>query len=157
MKEDDAAIVAAITAPVPVPIVAADTTVKAVVVKSGRRESDMKVFEKKTRSILFWIFGMFLDERRKPSMSRIMLSVWTVIGVTMELHEMGFAGDANLHISNAAWAGWWAAQGMLAFAVFGPSIASYFGPGAAGASAGIGASVRDELQKIEQKIQDHSG
>jgi hypothetical protein len=36
--------------------------------------------------------------------------------------------------------------------VFGPSIASYFGAGAAGAVAGIGASIRDDLGKVTELL-----
>lgn len=127
----------------------------AAVVKSGRRQSDVQIVVHAGRSVFFWIFGMFLDERHKPSMSRIMLALWTILGWQLEYHEIRL-NPGTPPISNAAWGAWWAAQGMLALAVFGPSIASYFGPGAAGASTAgsIGASLRDELKKVEEKVEE---
>lgn len=140
---------------VPVVPVAA-TTVVAAEVKSGRRRSDWHIVESKTRSIFFWVFGMFLDERHKPSMSRIMLAMWTYAGMAMIWHELRLTAP-QLPLGNAVWTAWWAAQGMLALAVFGPSIASYFGPGAAGATSGIGTSIRDDLSKIKGWIDKQEG
>jgi hypothetical protein len=109
------------------------------------------VLERQTRSLFFWLFGMFLDERHKPSMSRIMLAIWTFTGWEMIQHELQLhAGDVPLQ--NAVWEAWWAAEGMLALAVFGPSVASYFSAGAAGAVAGIGAAVRDDLGKVTEAL-----
>lgn len=140
----------------PVPIVETiDAEPVAAVVKTGRRQSDVQVVLRGTRSVFFYVFGMFLDERHKPSMSRIMLALWTVAGYEMIRHEITLVAGVP-SISNAAWAAWWAAEGFLALAVFGPSIASYFGPGSAGAVSGIGASIRDELQHVKEKL-DHSG
>lgn len=138
---------------VPIPIVEAVVT-EPVVVKSGRRQSDIQVVVGASRSVFFYVFGMFLDERHKPSMSRIMLAVWTVLGWQMVYHEIRLRLGVP-PISNAAWAAWWAAEGFLALAVFGPSVASYFGPGSAGAVSGIGASIRDDLQKVQDKL-DHA-
>ena len=122
-------------------------------VKSGRRWSDWHIVASNGKSIFFWLFGMFLDERHKPSMSRCMLALWTYTGWLMIRHELLLkAGDPS--IQNGVWTAWWAAEGVLALAVFGPSVASYFGAGAAGAVAGIGASIRDALQPIVNKISD---
>jgi hypothetical protein len=121
------------------------------VVKSGRRKSDIAILEAQGRSLFFWFFGMFLDDRHKPSMSRIMLAIWTFTGWEMIRHELNLhTGDIPLQ--NAVWQAWWAAEGVLALAVFGPSIASYFGAGAAGAVAGIGASIRDDLGKVTELL-----
>lgn len=138
-------VVPAVTPPPP----GATATVKVTEVKGGRRKSDWHIVTSNGKSIFFWIFGMFLDEKHKPSMSRIMLGLWTIIGWEMIQHELNLvAGQPS--ISNACWTSWWAAEGMLSFAVFGPSIASYFGAGAAGAiSAGsIATGIRDALGKV---------
>lgn len=128
-----------------------DATVVRAEVKSGRRKTDVQILEERSRGIFFWLFGMFLDDRHKPSMSRIMLAVWTVIGAKMIFHELNLH-QGSLPLQNAVWQAWWAAEGMLALAVFGPSIASYFGAGAAGAAAGIGASIRDDLGKVVEYV-----
>lgn len=99
------------------------------------------------RSIFFWLFGWLLDEQLKPSMSRMMLLVWTLAGLVMIRHELLLrAGEPPLQ--NAVWSAWWAAEGVLCLAVFGPRVASYFAAGAAGAMAGIAASLRDQLAQI---------
>jgi hypothetical protein len=140
-------------APLSAPIIAevVVATPDVVVVKTGRRKSDVQAFAATSRHVLFYVFGMFLDERHKPSMSRIMLALWTWTGWLMVEHELRLhPGDVSL--SNAAWTAWWAAEGMLALAVFGPSIASYFGAGAAGAVSGIGASIRDAITEVKEKL-----
>lgn len=122
-----------------------------IAVKSGRRKTDVALLEARSRSTLFWVFGMFLDEKHKPSMSRIMLAMWTFTGWEMIQHELGLhAGQVPL--GNAVWEAWWAAEGMLALAVFGPSVASYFGAGAAGAVTGIGAAIRDDMGKVHEAL-----
>lgn len=127
------------------------TTPPITAVKSGRRRDDWHVIASNGKSIFFWLFGMFLDERHKPSMSRCMLALWTYAGWLMIRHELLLKpGDPSLQ--NGVWTAWWAAEGVLALAVFGPSVASYFGAGAAGAVAGIGASIRDALVSIVAKV-----
>lgn len=117
--------------------------------KSGRRVSDwhQEMLFRTGRSIFFWIFGMFLNDRHKPSMSRCMLALWTYCGWLLIEHEIHLVA-AQQPIQNAVWTAWWAAEGVLALAVFGPGVASYFGPGAAGAVAAtaMGSAVRD-IQK----------
>lgn len=120
-------------------------------VQTGRRSSDWHIIESNGRSIFFWLFGMFLDDRHKPSMSRVMLALWTWVGYMMVHHEL-ILQPGDVPLQNAVWTSWWAAEGVLALAVFGPSIASYFGAGAAGAVTGIGSSVRDALTKVREKI-----
>jgi hypothetical protein len=128
-------------------------TVTEAAVRSGRRWSDWHVIESNGRSLFFWIFGMFLDDRHKPSMSRCMLAFWTYAGWLCIRHELLLkAGQPSLQ--NAVWTAWWAAEGVLAFAVFGPSIASYFGAGAAGAVTGMAASIREQLQKVLPKTKE---
>jgi hypothetical protein len=123
------------------------------VVKSGRRKSDIAIIEARGRSIFFWIFGMFLDDRHKPSMSRIMLALWTMLGAKMIYHELDLH-LGQVPLSNAVWQAWWAAEGVLALAVFGPSVASYFGVGAAGAAGAtaLGAAIRDDLGKVNEAL-----
>ena len=125
------------------------------VAKSGRRWTDWRaIFSVRSGvSVFFWLFGVLLDERHKPSMSRIMLAVWTYCGWLLIAHELRLQ-PGEIPIGNAVWTSWWAAEGMLSFAVFGPSIASYFGAGAAGAVAAgtIGASARDVLTTVREKI-----
>jgi hypothetical protein len=118
-------------------------------IKSGRRRSDWHVIESNGKSIFFWLFGMFLDEKGKPSMSRIMFAVWTWVGIQMEYHEIRLM-TGGIPISNAAWTAWWSAEGVIALAVLGPPVASYFSPGAAGAAAAtaIPGAVRDVLEKM---------
>lgn len=117
-----------------------------VLVKEGRREWDWKTLltPEAEVSLFFWLFGMFLDDRRKPSMSRIMLAFMTFIGWRLFEHEIGLVAGVP-SIQNAVWTAWWAAEGVLCLAVFGPSVASYFGPGAAGtvAATAIATAVRD--------------
>jgi hypothetical protein len=128
-----------------------DAIVETTTVKSGRRKIDWRsVFSLRTEaSVFFWIFGMILDERHKPSMSRIMLALWTIAGWQLIRHEILLVAGQPA-ISNATWQAWWAGEGMLSFAVFGPSIASYFVSGAAGAisASSIASAVRDAVQMI---------
>ena len=51
------------------------TTPPVTAVKSGRRLSDWHIITSNGKSIFFFLFGMFLDERHKPSMSRCMVRV----------------------------------------------------------------------------------
>ncbi len=100
------------------------------VVHQGRRDEDWVLrlnslndglFEIE-RSAFFWIFGMFLDHDDKPSMSRIMLALWTLLGAKMVYHEMGIdAHNGVVALNNAVWTAWWAAEAALATAVFAPS------------------------------------
>jgi hypothetical protein len=133
-------------APPDVPMVATTKT-REIEVKSGRRWYDWKILFGQSRSIFFWIFGVFLDEKHKPSMSRMMLAGWTWIGSRMIYQEL----NGHPAVSNPAWTAWWAAEGFLGVAVFGPRIASYFGQGAAGATASIATAVRDEITKFQRK------
>jgi hypothetical protein len=127
-------------------------TAPVVTVKDGRRWSDWHIVESSGRSIFYYVLGMFLDETGKPSMARWMLLLWTYTGWLMIRHELGLkVGDPS--IQNAVWQSWWAAEGFIGLAVFGPRIASYFGAGAAGAVTGIGASIRDGLAKIGEQIE----
>lgn len=109
---------------------------------------------KQTVTVFFWLFGMFLDETNKPSMSRIMIAIWTFVGWLMINHEIhvtrNINGSGMVSISNAAWTAWWAAEGVLSLAVFGPRVAAYFAPGAAGsaASTAIGDAVREITQLV---------
>jgi hypothetical protein len=118
-----------------------------VLVKEGRRDYDWKALltPHAEISLFFWVFGMFLDDKKKPSMSRIMLAIMTFIGWRLFHHEiMLVAGQPS--IQNAVWTAWWAAEGFLCAAVFVPSAAlNYFAPGAAGAAAvsAIASSARD--------------
>jgi hypothetical protein len=97
-----------------------------------------------SKGAIFWTFGWLLDEQHKPSMSRMMLFAWTVAGLVMIRHELLLkAGQPALQ--NAVWTAWWAAEGVLCLAVFGPRVASYFGAGAAGSMSGIAAAVRDQI------------
>jgi hypothetical protein len=139
---------------------AADTGVTAIAVKSGRREVDWRaLFTLRGEvSIFFWLFGMFLDERHKPSMSRIMLAFWTWVGYLCVRHELQLVVGSHLTtmgvpLANAVWTAWWAAEGVLTLAVFGPGVASYFAPGAAGAVAAtaIGSAVRDAKDIMAQR------
>jgi hypothetical protein len=120
-------------------------------VRSGRRRSDWHIVTSNGRSIFFWLFGMFLDEKHKPSMSRCMLALWTWIGWLMIKHEL-ILHTGQVPLGNAVWQSWWAAEGFLALAVFGPSVASYFGAGAAGAVTGIAQSIRDDLGKVNEAL-----
>jgi hypothetical protein len=117
-----------------------------VLLKKGRRDFDWLALltPQAEVSLFFWAFGMFLDDRKKPSMSRIMLAFWTWVGWRLMDHELHLIAGAPA-IQNAVWTAWWAAEGVLCLAVFGPSVASYFGPGAAGAVAAtaIGSATRD--------------
>jgi hypothetical protein len=120
-----------------------------VLVKDGRREWDWRALltARGEISLFFWLFGMFLDEHRKPSMSRIMLAIMTFIGWKLFFHEINLA-SGQPSIQNAVWTAWWAAEGFLAAAVFVPSAAlNYFTPGAAGtvAAAAIGSAARDAV------------
>lgn len=124
-------------------------------VKAGRRAFDWHVIESNGSSVFFWIFGVVLDEKHKPSMSRLMLALWTYAGWLMIHHEM-LLKPTDVSLSNATWTAWWAAEGFLGVAVFGPRIASYFGAGAAGAVTGIGASIRDGLAKIGEQVAAHT-
>ncbi|MDD1678750.1 MAG: hypothetical protein LUO93_06150 [Methanomicrobiales archaeon] len=127
-------------------------TTPIVSVKDGRRSSDWRVVESSGKSIFYYLLGMFVDETGKPSMARWMLLLWTYTGWLMIHHELRLkVGDPSLQ--NAAWQSWWAAEGFIGLAVFGPRIASYFGAGAAGAVTGIGASIRDGLAKIGEQIE----
>lgn len=125
-------------------------------VRSGRRWSDWHVVQSNGRSIFFWLFGWLLDEKCKPSMSRMMLAFWTYAGWRCILHELTLKAP-TAPLQNAVWTAWWAAEGVLALAVFGPSIASYFGAGAAGAVTGVGASIRDDLSKIKGYVDHKTG
>lgn len=118
-----------------------------ITVHTGRRWYDWHVLLGESRSVFFWAFGMFLDEKCKPSMSRIMLALWTWIGSRMIVHEL----NGHPAVSNSAWTAWWAAEGALCFAVFGPRIASYFGQGAAGATTSIATAIRDELKHLQHR------
>ncbi len=125
-------------------------------VVAGRRAGDWHVIASNGTSIFFWLFGVVLDEKHKPSMSRIMLALWTYTGWLIIQHELSLkVGDPSLQ--NAVFTMWWAAEGVLAFAVFGPSIASYFAAGAAGAVTGLAASTRDALAKIGEQIESKTG
>jgi hypothetical protein len=121
-----------------------------VTVHSGRRWYDWHVLFGETQSIFFWVFGMFLDEKHKPSMSRIMLGLWTWLGSRMIYHEL----NGHSAVSNPAWTAWWAAEGFLGMAVFGPRIASYFGQGSAGATASIATAVRTEINNLRKKSEE---
>lgn len=118
-----------------------------VLVKEGRRDYDWKaLLSPHTEiSLFFWVFGMFLDGKKKPSMPRIMLAIMTFIGWQMFQHEINLvAGQPS--IQNAVWTAWWAAEGFLCAAVFVPSAAlNYFSPGHAGAAAvsAISTATRD--------------
>jgi hypothetical protein len=106
-------------------------------------------------SLWFWLLGWLLDEKHKPSISRMMLTFWTWVGYKAAMHEIGITAIAaaqgvhlsGVPLSNAFWTAWWAAEGVLTVAVFGPRVASYFQAGAAGAVAmtSIGAATRDKL------------
>jgi hypothetical protein len=123
-----------------------------VTVKAGRRFFDWRIVTRDGKSIFYYLFGMFVDETGKPSMARWMLLLWTWTGWLMIRHELRLkVGDPSLQ--NPVWQSWWAAEGFIGLAVFGPRIASYFGAGAAGAVTGIGASIRDGLAKIGEQIQ----
>lgn len=118
-------------------------------IKAGRRQSDWQLFTRNGRSIFFWLFGMFLDERHKPSMSRCMLALWTYAGWLMIQHELRLK-PGGVSLPNIVWTCWWAAEGVLALAVFGPSIASYFGSGGAGAIASsLVSATRETITKEE--------
>jgi hypothetical protein len=150
LASHDEAIIRSLTSehPVVAPVVAP------VITEAGGRRADdgpapiLVVIERAIASKLFWTFGMFLEPRHpyKPSMARILLAIWTYIGWMMIRHEILLL-PGHPAILNAAWTAWWAAEGMLCFWVAGPKIASYFGPGAAGAAAAtaIGAAVRDPI------------
>ncbi|HEV8448597.1 MAG TPA: hypothetical protein VGQ44_17325 [Gemmatimonadaceae bacterium] len=125
--------------------------VVAVEVKSGRRAADWHVLPKSGKSIFYYLLGMLVDENGKPSMSRWMFAIWTYVGWVMIRHEL-LLKPGDVSISNAAWGAWWAAEGAISLAVFGPRIASYFGAGAAGAVAGIGSSIRDAVATIVTKV-----
>ena len=101
------------------------------------------------KSALEWGLGMFLDETGKPSMSRILFFLWTIVGWVMIWHEIQLVAGQPA-ILNAAWQAWWAADGFLGFCVFGPRIAAYFAAGAAGSvSAGaIAGSIRDAVVAV---------
>jgi hypothetical protein len=121
-------------------------------VKAGRRAFDWHIIAKDGKSVAYYLFGMLLDETGKPSMARWMLLLWTWTGWLMIRHELRLkVGDPSLQ--NPVWTSWWAAEGFIGLAVFGPRIASYFGAGAAGAVTGIGASIRDGLAKIGEQIE----
>ena len=89
-------------------------------------------------------------------MSRLLLGIWSYAGIRMIWHEL-LLHTGDVPLSNGILEMWWAAEGVLSFAVFGPSIASYFGAGAAGAVAGIGASVRDDLGKVTEYLDKRRG
>jgi hypothetical protein len=120
-------------------------------VKSGRRTLDWRalVSVKSELSLAFWLFGALLDEQKKPSMSRILFALWTYVGWEMERYEMH-----RLHyqtpLSNAAWQAWYLGEALLAVAVFGPRVASYFSAGNAGAVAAstIAGAIRDGYNQI---------
>lgn len=127
----------------------------AVTVKQGRRKEDWvmranafndALFEAE-RSIFFWLFGIFLDSQHKPSMSRLMLALWTYVGWQLMQHEMHLVVGTPA-IQNAVWTAWWAAEGFLCVAVFAPSaMTNYFSAGSAGAVAAssISSAARDAL------------
>jgi hypothetical protein len=117
-----------------------------VVVQSGRRAMDWHVLLSGTRSVFFWIFGMFLDETHKPSMCRIMLALWTWMGSQMIYHEL----SGHTPISNVAWNAWWVAEGLLAIAVWGPRVAAYFGNGGQIAAQTLSTAMHDVLTKYEK-------
>lgn len=119
-------------------------------VKTGRRASDWHIIQSNGKSIFFWLFGMFLDDKHKPSMSRCMLAGWTMIGVKMIFHEINLT-TGQVPLGNQVWQAWWAAEGVVALAVFGPSIASYFGAGSAGAMLN-GQAIRDDLTKVKEAL-----
>lgn len=121
-------------------------------VQEGRRKTDLKavfaVAGRAGKSAFFYAFGMFLDVNHKPSMSRIMLALWTYIGWLMIHHELNLvAGQPALQ--NAVWTAWWAAEGFLCAAVFAPSaVANYFTtPAAASAFTAIASSTRDAIME----------
>lgn len=120
-------------------------------VREGRRWGDWHMLSS-GRSLFFWVFGMFLGERHKPSMSRIMLAAWTWVGWRMIAHELALTA-ADPALQNAAWGAWATAESMLAVAVFGPSVASYMSSGGAGAAvAALGSAVRSEVEKVKATI-----
>jgi hypothetical protein len=137
-------------------IVVTTTPEPAAAVKSGRRKSDWHIIESNGKSIFFWLFGMFLDEKYKPSMSRCMLALWTALGIKMIWREM-YLVPGQLPLGNAVWQAWWAMGGVLTLAVFGPGVASYFGAGAAGAVTGLGQSIRDDLGKAKDFMDKRKG
>lgn len=122
-------------------------------VKAGRRKIDWHAWftGEAQVSIFYWFLGMFLDDKKKPSMARILLAFWTFIGWRMITHEIHLQAGQPA-ILNAAWTAWYAFGGCLAVAVFGPRVASYFAPGAAGAVAAtaIGSAARDAVQRRVQ-------
>lgn len=126
-----------------------DDAIVSLAVKQGRRWSDIvALVEHNGVSLFFWLFGIFLDEKHKPSMSRLLLAGCSWVGWLCVRHELNLvAGQTPLQ--NAVWTAWWAAEGALTLAVFGPRVASYFGPGAAGAVAAsaIGSAARDALAR----------
>lgn len=124
-------------------------------VKAGRRAIDWHVITRETKSVAYYVLGMLVDENGKGSMSRWMLLFWTYTGWLMIHHEM-LLKPTDVSLSNATWTAWWAAEGFLAVAVFGPRVMSYFGAGAAGAVTGIGASIRDGLAKIGEQVAAHT-
>lgn len=74
------------------------------------------------RSVWLWFFGPILDHDDKPSMSRIMLLFWTILGWKMVQHEMAItASNGIVALNNAVWTAWWAAEAALATAVFAPA------------------------------------
>lgn len=127
-------------------------TPEPVAVKSGRRRIDWLMVGQEGKSVFFWLFGMFLDVNHKPSMSRCMLAVWTYIGWLLIDHELHLVAGAP-SIQNSVWTAWWAAEGSLVLAVFGPTVASYFGSGAAGAITGsaLGTAVREKVTEFTSK------
>lgn len=100
------------------------------VVHQGRRDEDWvmrlnragaRLFEAE-RGFFFWFFGPVLDHDDKPSMSRLMLLAWTILGWMMVIHEMHITSINHMvALNNAVWAAWWPAEAALAAAVFAPA------------------------------------
>jgi hypothetical protein len=132
-----------------------------VIEQQGRRDEDLVVkrlnifndtlFEAE-RSILFWLFGPVLDHDNKPSMSRLMLLAWTVLGWLMVVHEMKITtSNGMVALNNAVWAAWWPAEAALAAAVFAPQTwGDTMKTIGAAAATSIGTAAREVIARREK-------